>query len=76
MSTPPVRSAPRSVVRSRTCRFSQTRHYASRQSQQLVAELSLSATGATRKSALEKWELAAANGRHSRERIQEREERA
>jgi len=74
--TPPVRSAPRLVVRSRTRRFSQTHPHASRQSQQLVADFSSSAKGTPGTSTLEKWELAAANDDQSPERIQEKEERA
>ncbi len=58
MLTSPVRFAPCHVVRSRARRFSQTHHHASRQSPQLVADFSSSATGATKTSAYEKLGLA------------------
>lgn len=73
MSTPPVRSAPRRVARSRTCRFSQPRHHVSRQSPQFAANPLSGAAGALEISTLEKQELATADGDQSPERIQDKE---
>lgn len=75
MLTPPVQSAPRHVARSRGHWFSQAHHLASRQSQQLGADFSSSATGPLGTSVFEKWDLVAANGDQSPERIQEKEGR-